>query len=73
MRSALQELDDHFGHAGLLLHPGEVSSGHTKALGPILDGGSLCVQELHRIDFTKCDKPSGEYCNAPVFLDKHWK
>ena len=42
VRSALEEMDGHFGNVGLLLHPGEVSVGRTKALGTILDGTSLC-------------------------------
>ena len=42
VRNALQELDEHFSRQGLLLHPGEVSQGETKALGTILDGNQLC-------------------------------
>ena len=42
VQSALQELDSHFGGKGLLLHPGEVHSEETKALGAILDGKTLC-------------------------------
>ena len=42
VQSALQELDSHFGGKGLLLHPGEVHSEETKALGTILDGKNLC-------------------------------
>ena len=42
VKTALQELDDHFGSCGLLLHPAEVSGGETRALGIVLDGQALC-------------------------------
>lgn len=42
VKTALQELDEHFGSCGLLLHPGEVSVGETRALGTVLDGQALC-------------------------------
>lgn len=51
--TALEELDDHFGRKGLLLHPGEVHSEETKALGTILDGRNLCSricpERYHRV------------------------
>ena len=53
VRDAIQELDGHFGSAGLLLHPGEVGQGKTKALGTILDGERLCSritpERFHRV------------------------
>ena len=53
VRNALQELDEHFSRQGLLLHPGEVSQGETKALGTILDGNQLCSkitpERFHRV------------------------
>ena len=52
VRNALQELDEHFSRQGLLLHPGEVSQGETKALGTILDGNQLCS----RITPERCHK-----------------
>ena len=51
--TALQELDEHFGGRGLLLHPGEVHSSETRALGTILDGNNLCSkitpERFHRV------------------------
>lgn len=53
VHSSLQELDQHFGSSGLLLHPGEVSGDKTKALGTILDGKNLCSkitqERFHRV------------------------
>ena len=52
-QSALQELDLHFSKLGLLLHPGEISVGQTKALGTILDGTRKCSritpERFHRV------------------------
>ena len=42
VKTARQELDDYFGSCGLLLHPGEVSVGETRALGTVLDCQALC-------------------------------
>ena len=51
--TALEELDGHFGSTGLLLHPGEVSCGGTKALGTVLNGKTLCShvspERFHRV------------------------
>ena len=51
--TALQELDEHFRGRGLLLHPGEVHSSETRALGTILDGNNLCSkitpERFHRV------------------------
>ena len=47
VKSAIQEMEDHFGQTGLLLHPGEVHEGETKALGTLLDGENLCSKISH--------------------------
>ena len=53
VRGALQDLDEHFGGRGLLLHPQKVGQHETKALGTLLDGARLCSRitsdRFHRV------------------------